>query len=55
MSRLKQLKHLDYAVYGNLIVPMLMFDAISIMDIFDDNEGGKCRIVSRRRKNKSYN
>jgi hypothetical protein len=52
MSGLKGLKHLDYAVYGNLIVPMLMFDAEVMFRIYDDNDEGKCRIVSRVRKRK---
>lgn len=52
MSGLKGLKHLDYAVYGNLIVPMLMFDASVMIELYDDNDAGKCRIVCQPRKKK---
>ncbi|QYR20783.1 hypothetical protein KZ483_23985 [Paenibacillus sp. sptzw28] len=52
MSGLKQLKHLDYAVYGNLIVPFLMFEAEVWFQIDDDMDAGKCRIVCRPRKKK---
>lgn len=52
MSGLKGLKHLDYAVYGNLIVPFLMFDAGTMMAMYDDSEAGRCRIEVRPRKRK---
>ncbi|MBD2870787.1 hypothetical protein [Paenibacillus arenilitoris] len=52
MSGLKRLKHLDYAVYGNLIVPLLMFDADVWFQINDDSDVGKCRIECRPRKRK---
>lgn len=52
MSGLKGLRHLDYAVYGNLIVPMLMFEATTLFNIFDDQDAGRCRIESRQRKRK---
>jgi hypothetical protein len=52
MSSLKGLKHLDYAVYGNLIVPFLMFDATAMMAMYDDNDAGRCRIEVRHRKRK---
>lgn len=52
MSALKKIKHLDYAVYGNLIVPMLMFDTEVMFRIYDDSDDGKCRIVSRVRRRK---
>jgi len=53
MSGLKGLKHLDYAVYGNLIVPMLMFDTSVMFRLFDDKDAGKCRIECRPRKRRS--
>ncbi|MOA59597.1 hypothetical protein D3C78_1842600 [compost metagenome] len=46
---MKGLKHLDYAVYGKLIVPMILLDTGSLMQIIDDSEEGKCRIVCRPR------
>lgn len=52
MSGLRALKHLDYAVYGNIIVPMLMFDAQVMFELYDDSEQGRCRIVCRPRKRK---
>jgi hypothetical protein len=52
MSGLKGLRKLDYAVYGNLIVPMLMFEATTLFNILDDHDAGKCRVVSRNRKRK---
>lgn len=50
MSGLEGLKHLDYAVYGNLIVPLLMFGTEEWFQIEDDLEEGKCRLESRPRK-----
>ncbi|MFD0710616.1 hypothetical protein [Paenibacillus sp. GCM10027626] len=50
MSALKQVKHLDYAVYGNLIVPMLMFGTDVWFRIDEDSDAGKCRIVCRPRR-----
>jgi len=44
------LKHLDYAVYGNVIVPLLMFDTTVWFQIEDDSGAGKCRVVSKRRR-----
>lgn len=52
MSALKKLKHLDYAVYGNVIVPLLMFDTDIWFKIDDDSDAGKCRLVCRPRKRK---
>ncbi|GIP33673.1 hypothetical protein [Paenibacillus sp. J2TS4] len=52
MSALKQLTHLDYAVYGNVIVPMLMFDVEVMFRIYEDSDEGKCRIISRVRRRK---
>ncbi|MCA0754929.1 hypothetical protein KP806_07690 [Paenibacillus sp. N4] len=52
MSGLKRLKHLDYAVYGNLIVPLLMFDACVMIELYDDSDAGRCRIICRPRKRK---
>ncbi|WP_337098686.1 hypothetical protein [Paenibacillus sp. YIM B09110] len=49
---MKQYRYLDYAVYGNVIVPLLMFNAEVWFQIDDDSEVGKCRIVSRQRKKK---
>lgn len=49
-SALKHIRNLDYAVYGNLIVPFLMFDAEVMFQIHDDHDYGKCRIVSKPRK-----
>ncbi|MGO4372139.1 hypothetical protein AB4Z21_15465 [Paenibacillus sp. MCAF20] len=49
---MKQPQYLDYAVYGNLIVPLLMFGTDVWFQIDDDSEVGKCRIESRRRKKK---
>lgn len=50
---LKGVKHLDYAIYGNLIVPLLMFDTDTWFQIDDDSENGKCQVISRKRKNRS--
>ncbi|GEM_PF-1908026 len=52
MSGLKGLKHLDYAVYGNLIVPLLNFDVEVWFQIDEDAEAGRCRLESRLRKKK---
>ncbi|XEC96663.1 hypothetical protein AB6A23_09060 [Paenibacillus tarimensis] len=40
MSSLKGLKHLDYAVYGNVIVPLLMFGTDVWFQIEDDSDAG---------------
>jgi len=51
MSALNQVRHLDYAVYdGNLIVPMLMCDSDVMLQIYDDSDAGRCRIVCRPRR-----
>lgn len=50
MDSLKGLKHLDYAVYGNLIVPLLMFGTAEWFQIEDDADVGRCRLESRLRK-----
>lgn len=50
MSALKGLKHLDYAVYGNLIVPLPLFDTDVWFQVDDDSEAGKCRLECRLRK-----
>ncbi len=47
---MKGLRHLDYAVYGNIIVPMILLDTESMMQIMDDSEEGLCRVVFRPRK-----
>lgn len=52
MGGLKGLKHLDYAVYGNLIVPFLLHDGAAMMAMYDDSDAGKCRIEVRPRKRK---
>ncbi len=50
MSGLKGLRHLDYAVYGNLIVPLLMFDAGVMIAVYEDSDAGKCTMISVPRK-----
>ncbi len=52
MSGIKRLKDLDYAVYGNVIVPILIFDIDDWFQILEDAEAGLCRIECRRRKPK---
>lgn len=52
MSALKCLTHLDYAVYGNVIVPLLMFDTDTWFRIDEDSDAGKCRLVAKLRKRK---
>lgn len=52
MSGLKGLKYLDYAVYGNVIVPLLNFGTDVWFQIDEDEEAGLCRVESRLRKPK---
>lgn len=49
---MKGIRNLDYAVYGNLIVPLLLFEAEDWFRIDDDGEAGKCRIEHRRLRKK---
>ncbi len=50
---MKGLRHLDYAVYDDkLIVPMILLDTESMMQIMDDSEDGTCRVVFRDRDRK---
>jgi len=42
-------KYLDYAVYGNVIVPLIHFDADAWLRMEEDSEAGRCRFVSRLR------
>ena len=50
MSGIKRLKDLSIAVYGNVIVPILIFDIDDWFQILEDAEAGLCRIECRRRK-----
>lgn len=43
------MKHLDYAVYGNVSVPLLMFGTDVWFQIEDDSDAGKCTIICRSR------
>ncbi|WP_154665949.1 hypothetical protein [Paenibacillus pinihumi] len=47
---MKGLRNLDYAVYGKVIVPMIMFDTETMFQLYDDSDAGKCTIVSKKRK-----
>lgn len=50
MNGLKGLKELDYAVYGNVIVPLVNFDVDDWFQIHEDADAGICRIECRLRK-----
>lgn len=52
MSSLNKLKHLDYAVYGKVIVPLINFGPETWFQILDDVDAGICRMECRRRKPK---
>jgi|HigsolmetaAR204D_1030405.scaffolds.fasta_scaffold00166_19 hypothetical protein len=47
-----KLKYLDYAVYGNVIVPLVIFDSSVWFRIDADAEAGICRVECRRRKDR---
>jgi len=49
---MKRSRYLDYAVYGKVIVPMILFDSDSLIRLIEDGESGKCLIVCKYRKHK---
>jgi len=49
---MKRSRYLDYAVYGKVIVPMLLLDSESLIKLMEDSETGKCLIICKYRKQK---
>jgi hypothetical protein len=41
--------YLDYAVYGGgaIIVPLIMLAPLGIIEVLQDEDAGKCRIVNK--------
>lgn len=52
MSGLKSLRYLDYAIYGKVIVPLLMFGTKEWFQIDEDRDAGRCQIISIPRRNR---